>query len=105
MTRWDARVPVLIGDGSEAGAEDAVLAEGDARWAAATQHSPGCACCAPRGSVAVILTGLFMARARGEVPFFRRVVAVPGGEAGAQAVRTALRDDPFLSARFRLGAA
>ena len=105
MTRWDARVPVLIGGEEAAGAEDAVLAEGDARWAAATEHPAGCACCAPRGSVAVILTSLFMARARGEVPFFRRVVAVPDGEAGAQAIRTALQDDPFLSARFRLGAA
>ena len=44
-------------------------------------------------------------RSRGVEPSFRRVVAVPGGEAGAQAVRTASRDDPFLSARFRLEAA
>ena len=103
MTRWDARVPVLIGGGQEAGADDAVLTEGngDARWAAATEHRAGCACCVPRGAVAEALTGLFLARVRGEVPFFRRVIIVPHDEAGAQAVGAALRDDPFVSARFR----
>lgn len=95
-------MPVLIGNRAEAGADDAVLAEGDARWAAAaTAHPTGCLCCVPRGAVASGLAGLFLARARGEVPFFRRVVAVPRGEAGADAIRAALRDDPFVSARFR----
>lgn len=102
MTTWDARVPVLIGSEVDAGADDAVLAEGAAAWGALANHAADCACCAPRGAVAPELTALFLARARGEVPFFRRVVAVPADEAGAAAMRAALRDDPFVSGRFRL---
>lgn len=102
MAAWDARVPVLIGSEADAGADDAVLAEGGAAWGALGGHAVDCACCAPRGAAASDLAALFLARARGEVPFFRRVVAVPVGEAGAIAIRAALRDDPFVSGRFRL---
>lgn len=102
MTTWDARVPVLIGRAEDAGAGDAVLAEGGAAWGTLGGHAADCACCAPRGAAASELAALFLARARGEVPFFRRVVAVPAGEAGAAAIRAALRDDPFVSGRFRL---
>ncbi len=95
-------MPVLIGRERDAEPEDVLLAEGGAGWARADGHPAGCACCVPRGAVAADLARLFLARARGEVPFFRRVVAVPDGGAGTDAVRAALRDDPFVSARFRL---
>lgn len=101
MPTWDARVPVLIGRFEDAGAGDAVLAEGGVAWGATGSHASGCACCTPRGTVAPELAALFLRRARGEVPFFRRVVAVPAGETGAEAVRAALRDDPLVSGRFR----
>lgn len=93
---------MLIGGAAVAGADDAVLAEADARRTVAAAHPAGCSCCVPRSAAAAALTGLFLARARGEVPFFRRVVAAMDSGEGADAIRAALRDDPFVSARFRL---
>ncbi len=68
----------------------------------ATAHPLGCACCLPRGPVAVALGRLFLARARGEAPLFDTVIAVTRGAAGAAAVRAALTDDVVTRARFRL---
>jgi len=64
-------------------------------------HRPGCTCCVPRGPVAEALGRLFLARARGEVAWFRAVavLATPAGEA---AVRAALATDQLAAARFRL---
>jgi hypothetical protein len=113
MTRFiDARVPVAFGSAGD-DAEAALLLEGDAapppgrpaeRFtlpAGAAGHAIGCACCTPRGPAAEALGALFLARARGSVGFFRRVIAVtsPAGEA---AVRAAIGSDPLVSARFRL---
>jgi hypothetical protein len=67
-------------------------------------HPMGCTCCTPRGPVADALGRLFLARARREVPWFSAVVAVARTEAGADAVRAALRDDVVTTARFRLEA-
>lgn len=113
----DARVPVRFAapdqPGDQAGPEDALLIEGDApappghamaRFVLPEKpaHPIGCACCLPRGPVAEALTKLFLARVRGEVAFFRAVVALPASAAGAAAIRAALADDPLVSARFRL---
>jgi hypothetical protein len=112
----DARIPVLLeGPVSPDGADaaTALLLEGDAPAPSdrtvvrfdlpRTVHVAGCACCLPRGPVAEALGRLFLARARGEVPFFRRVLARPVSEAGRNALITALADDPLVSGRFRLG--
>lgn len=65
----------------------------------AGSHPSGCACCANRTPQAAILTGLFQARARGEVGFFRALVAIlPEQEAAG--LRDALVSDPFLSGCF-----
>ena len=106
----DDRIPVRFGQ-PEAG--EAVLIEGDlplgpgrpvARFrlaAALAGHMPGCPCCVPRGPVAEALGRLFLARARGEVAWFRSiaVIATPAGEA---AVRAALAGDQVSAGRFRL---
>jgi hypothetical protein len=110
--KWsiDARVPVVFGRLDEAGADDAVLIEGDApapgvaavlRFMPGTDsgHVAGCACCVPRGTLATLLGSSFLLRARGEVAFYRRVVAVVADEAPLRAV---LADDPLVSSRFRL---
>jgi hypothetical protein len=65
-------------------------------------HPSGCACCTPRGPVAEALGRLFLARARGEVAFFRSVVAVTTTAAGEAAVRAALARDQVSAGRFRL---
>jgi hypothetical protein len=106
----DARIPVVFAAAASAGPDDALLVEGDglvgpgpvARFASGQPgHVAGCTCCAPRGAVAEALHRLFLARARGEVAAFRRVLvdAGPGGDA---CVRDALRHDPFLAGRYRL---
>ncbi len=64
-------------------------------------HPRGCLCCAPRGPAAEALGRLFLARARGELPWFRSVVAVTRSTAGADAVRAALTGDVVTAARFR----
>ena len=107
----DARVPVVFGDIATAGPDDGLLIEGDTpappgravarftpgplRW-----HARGCACCAPRTAAAAAHGRLYLARARGEVPFFRRIVAVVNNPA---AVRAALSGDVLAAGRFRLG--
>jgi hypothetical protein len=62
-------------------------------------HPPGCSCCAPRGAVAMILIGLFQARARGEIGFFRSVVAKLPASAAAE-LREALLSDSFVAGCF-----
>jgi hypothetical protein len=89
----DARIPVVFG--AEAG-------EGDARFVPSAQpaHPVGCTCCAARSDDALALDRLFLARVRGEVPWFRRVVVSDDDPA----LRAALATDPVLSARFRVAA-
>jgi hypothetical protein len=112
MSEDDFRIGVRFGTAADAGADDALLIEGDApaeRAAVAyfslplrvAWHPPGCACCAPRGPAAVALARLFLARARGELPWFRSVVTVTRTSAGADAVRAALAEDVLTAARFR----
>jgi hypothetical protein len=109
----DARVPVRFAAPDQVGADDALLIEGGAPAPSghavarfvlpeAPTHPIGCACCLPRGPVAEALTRLFLTRVRGEVGFFRAVLALPASEAGEAAIRAALADDPLVSARFRL---
>jgi hypothetical protein len=111
----DARIPVAPGDGQPPGPTTALLIEGGAPAPGPQPvarftlpeggHPAGCACCAPRGPVAEALGRLFLARARGECPWFNEVVALANSEAGRQAIRQALQDDPLVSARFRAASA
>ena len=111
MARIDARVPVRFDLPETIGTEYALLVEGIGQAPAdhpvarfdlpATGHVTGCACCLPRGPVAEALSRLFQARARGEVAFFRSVLALPTTPEGAAAIRAALTEDVFVAARFR----
>lgn len=105
----DGRIPVVIG--GAAGEGDAVLIEGDGALPAGTAarftlaaggHAIGCACCAPRSDAGRALGRLFLARARGEVAAFGRVVVV-ASEEGRAAVEAAVGGDVVASARFRMG--
>jgi hypothetical protein len=110
----DDRVPVRFGSAEAAGQDEALLVEGDvaapsghvmARFSLTRGligHPFGCACCVPRGPVAEALGRLFLARARGEVAFFRSVVAVVATPVGEAAIRAALARDQVSTARFRL---
>lgn len=107
----DARVPVVLGVPSDVGEADAVLVERAAALAGGAQesflpvagaHIAGCACCVARGPAAVALDRLFQRRVRGEIGFFRRVVVITATAEGDLEVWSALRNDPVVSARFRL---
>lgn len=115
--RWsvDARTPIRLLDTPAAAPPGAVvLAEDGAplpqsparveRFAAppATAHPAGCACCQPRNPVAIALDRLFLARTRGEAPWFDSILAVTRTGDGEAALRTALESDSVASARFRL---
>lgn len=111
----DARVPVVFGAIGDAGPEDALLVEGDATIpegrvavrlmpeptaAQAVRHEVGCVCCVPRSAAGSALAGLFLARGRGDVAFFRRVMAVTADPA---AILAAIEGDMLASGWFRAG--
>ncbi len=106
----DARVPVVFGAMSDLRPDDALLIDGEAeapegaivvRLADPTtaSHEQGCVCCVPRSAAGSALSGLFLARGRGDVAFFRRVLAVTPDPAAIQA---AVEDDLVASSWFRL---
>jgi hypothetical protein len=102
----DLRIQVVFGDLSEAGPHDAVLAEGNMAGAGASfvpgsGHPPGCSCCVGRSEAGRALAGLLHARARGEVSYFTRVVAVVKTEAGRAELCLALASDPVASLCFK----
>ncbi len=109
----DARLPIRFGTAEEAKRDAAFLIEGTAAappgriaehflLPAGPTHPPGCTCCAGRSPAAQALSRLFLARARGEAPMFREIVAV-ASPAGQAAVRAAVKQDPLASAWFRCG--
>jgi len=100
----DGRIPVLLAGAGIAGAGAAVLPAGAAArfTVEAGVHAVGCACCVPRSDAARALARLFLARARGEVALFRRVIAVTASPAGRAAVTAAVTGDVLASARFRM---
>ncbi len=107
----DARIPVRLGAANPAEEDAAFLVEGvpgvaerpaEGFTPEVSGHAPGCSCCAARSPAALALDRLFQRRARGEVTFFRRVIAVTSSPEGDMAVHAALQNDPVASARFRL---
>lgn len=116
MAPWlDARIPVLVGADptpGDAGPDIVALVEAGAQpppgvphavFSPDQAHAAGCACCAARVGAALALDRLFLLRARGELPLFRRVLAVVASPAGAASINAALSADPVVSARYRAG--
>jgi hypothetical protein len=114
----DARIPLTLL--ADAGALAAALAEGppaavlleagaaapsgavaEARFDATLPHAVACACCQGRGPVAEALDRLFLARVRGQVPWFQRVLALAEIPPGQALVAAALVADAVTAARFR----
>lgn len=93
----DMRIPVAIGGVPDAASGDVSLfvAEGTAN------HATGCDCCVGRSVAGRALGRLFLARARGETPWFTRVVAICETAAAEASLRATLAGDPIASARFR----
>ena len=109
----DPRIPVVFAGATQAAsmllADDAVLVEDGVLFVCpgpvgrftlgAPAHVIGCRCCAGRTAPAQALTAMFLARARGEGIFFRRVIAVVH-DVGL--VRGLLEDDVVVRARFQV---
>jgi hypothetical protein len=97
IDQGDSRVPVVAGDPGQAGPGDVVA---NAAPTASFGHAIGCGCCRARAPLADALARLFLARARGEIAFFARVV-VPCAPNDESALAALLAADPVTAARFR----
>jgi len=62
----------------------------------------GCVCCQVQGSLAPTLKNLWMARDRGELPAFERLIIETTGIADPAPILEVLNGDRWLAARFRL---
>ena len=104
----DARIPVILGRPDQAGPDEALLAEGGHPGALATftpepaSHGPDCSCCVSRRPAGRALAWLLQARARGQVPFFRRVVVYTTTDEGRAELHAALSADPVAAACLKL---
>ncbi len=92
----DARIDVVVGDRDHARVGDLTLAV-----PAPTQHLIGCRCCGGRDPLASALAAAFVARARGDIPWFDRVLLIDVGQHTERVAET-LESDPVTRARFRL---
>lgn len=63
-------------------------------------HAAACACCAGRPPLALLLSELFVQRARARLALFRRVLVLASEPASA-AVRDVLATDPLVAGRYR----
>jgi G3E family GTPase len=64
--------------------------------------SGGCVCCTVSGSLSPTLKNLYMARDRGDIPEFERVVIETTGIADPAPILDTLLNDPWVRARFRM---
>lgn len=64
--------------------------------------SGGCVCCTVVGSLSPTLKNLYMARERGDIPRFERVVIETTGIADPAPILDTLLNDPWVRARFRM---
>jgi G3E family GTPase len=64
--------------------------------------SGGCVCCTVSGSLSPTLKNLYMARERGDIPKFERVVIETTGIADPAPILDTLLNDAWVRARFRM---
>lgn len=64
--------------------------------------SGGCVCCTVSGTLSPTLKNLYMARERGDIPKFERVVIETTGIADPAPILDTLLNDPWIRARFRM---
>jgi len=66
-----------------------------------SSHPQACTCCGGRPPLASALDRLFLARVKGQSPWFDRVVALVPGEDARAALAATLRDDAMAASRYR----
>ena len=62
----------------------------------------GCLCCTVRGDLVETLSDLFVRRAKGEIPNFKRVMVETTGLADPAPILHTLMTDPLMAARYRM---
>lgn len=67
-----------------------------------TVLNSGCLCCTVRGDLIETMGRLFLRRAKGEIPFFRRLLIETTGLADPAPILHTLMTDPLVAARYRL---
>ena len=92
----DARIEVALGDHGDARPGDLTMT-----LQPSAPHVLGCRCCGGRDPLASDLAAAFVARARGDLPWFDRVL-LSGSAGQAGRVADVLHADPVTRARFRL---
>lgn len=102
LNRWLARhhdLAVIINELGEVGIDQHLVSTAGTP---VTLLAGGCICCTVRGTLSSTLRNLFMARAAGDVPPFRRVVVETTGAADPFGVIGVLDQDAWLRKRFYL---
>ena len=95
-----ANAAVLINEFGEVGLDHHLLERIDDN---VVLLKSGCVCCTVRGEVADALQSLHAQRARGEIPFFDRVVIESTGLADPYPALSTLRAHPVLKSQFCVG--
>lgn len=99
LIRAAPRTAVLMNEFGEVGLDQQLL---DRMEGPLALLAGGCVCCKLSGSLAPSLKNLHMARQKGDIPAFERVIMETTGIADPAPILDVLRHDPWLFARFRL---
>ncbi len=99
IIRSAPRTAVLMNEFGEVGLDHQLLERMEGPLALL---AGGCVCCTLSGSLAPSLKNLYMARQKGDIPAFKRVVIETTGIADPAPILDVLLHDPWLFARFRL---
>lgn len=92
---------VIVNEFGEVGLDHLLMESGSEDM---TVLNSGCLCCTVRGDLIETMGRLFIRRAKGEVPAFKRLLIETTGLADPAPVLHTLMTDPLLAARYRLDA-
>lgn len=92
---------VIVNEFGEVGLDHLLMESGSEDM---TVLNSGCLCCTVRGDLIETMGRLFIRRAKGEVPPFKRLLIETTGLADPAPVLHTLMTDPLLAARYRLDA-
>ncbi|MGA7178962.1 MAG: GTP-binding protein [Thiobacillaceae bacterium] len=99
LVRRLPRTAIIMNEFGEVGLDHQLLEKTEGPMALLTG---GCICCTVVGSLSPTLKNLWMARSKGDIPAFERVVIETTGIADPAPILDALLNDPWVRARFRL---
>ncbi len=99
LVRRLPRTAIVMNEFGEVGLDHQLLEKTEGPMALL---SGGCVCCTVVGSLSPTLKNLWMARSKGDIPAFERVVIETTGIADPAPILDALLNDSWVRARFRL---